>query len=550
MDPSLGFARHFARLVEQLLNDRAAYDVQLASLQLLVSASREGPVILGVREWRLVVNGRPVTDQSEELRDLAAQLIGHSVIELTVDRTSSPADILLAARILASEPVPGDGGRNVLARLDALGATGVRARVEELRLRRAPEGGIPNSALAGPSVSGVIPDATYFAPTTAQVESDTVRTTERIARDAAALHADAELVRGQRLDHMYEVFSASDAPKGSLGKLFERLDAARTSRDAARQLDALVAMASESAAKRRYDLVADIFHGLARREATVEDLALRRQYGVFVRRLCVPPLLRAVAALLPHRRDAHDQHMAIFARAEDAGAESLVEALIEAPSIAYRRVYYDALLGLGSGTRTLIHMLADPRWYVVRNAAELLGEMREVRAGAALTRLLEHRDDRVRAAAAGALAKLGAPGVEMRGGKKAGRAGAGAGEAGTGRGSVNSLIRALDREGDERVQLAMISALGKIGTAPAVEKLITIAETEGGRLRRRTASSLRVAAVQALAESSLPAAAAALASLRRAKDPAVRGAASWAVLGRKGSAKGKREPAGKGRPAP
>ena len=52
MDHSLGFARHFARLVEQLLNDRDAYDVQLASLQLLVSASREGPVILGVREWR------------------------------------------------------------------------------------------------------------------------------------------------------------------------------------------------------------------------------------------------------------------------------------------------------------------------------------------------------------------------------------------------------------------------------------------------------------------------------------------------------------------
>jgi len=44
--------------------------------------------------------------------------------------------------------------------------------------------------------------------------------------------------------------------------------------------------------------------------------------------------------------------------------------------------------------------------------------------------------------------------------------------------------------------------------------------------------------VQALAESALPAAAAALAALRRDKDPAVRGAASWATLGRKGRGQG------------
>ena len=35
------------------------------------------------------------------------------------------------ARILASAPVPGDGGRNVQARLDALDARTISARVEQ-----------------------------------------------------------------------------------------------------------------------------------------------------------------------------------------------------------------------------------------------------------------------------------------------------------------------------------------------------------------------------------------------------------------------------------
>jgi hypothetical protein len=40
-----------------------------------------------------------------------------------------------------------------------------------------------------------------------------------------------------------------------------------------------------------------------------------------------------------------------------------------------RRVYFDALVSLRAGTSTLLHMLGDARWFVARNAVDLLGEM-------------------------------------------------------------------------------------------------------------------------------------------------------------------------------
>ena len=59
------------------------------------------------------------------------------------------------------------------------------------------------------------------------------------------------------------------------------------------------------------------------------------------------------------------------------------------------------------GVPTLIHMLGDARWFVARNAAELLGEMQAREAEPQLTELLRHSDDRVRRAATSALMRLG-----------------------------------------------------------------------------------------------------------------------------------------------
>jgi HEAT repeat protein len=346
-----------------------------------------------------------------------------------------------------------------------------------------------------------------------------------------------EIMRGADTEQLMQV-NAAVTPKGSMVKMFEALDQSTSSAGAAKQLELLVKLATESARKERVDMVAEVFYGIVKRENDIEEKSIKRQYSMSIRRLSTPSVLHCLVELLPRRRENYEQYMAVFEKAEEAGVEALVEALVAAPSIQDRRVFYDALLKLRSGIRTLMFMLGDPRWYVVRNAAELLGEMKSAEAEADLTKLLQHRDDRVRTAAAAALAKLGGT-AAVRGMRASLKDSDGVRERvseamnrseGS---SVDSLIRAVDREEDSRVQMAMLAALGQLGTPPAVEKLLEIARSDKKLLSRSRPTPMRVAAVHALGDVKNPSAFSALQALLHDKEKAVRGAASWVIMGRR-----------------
>ena len=346
-----------------------------------------------------------------------------------------------------------------------------------------------------------------------------------------------EIMRGADPEQMLQASAAAATPKGTMVKMFEQLDQAANSATAARMLESLVKLATESARKERVDMVADVFHGLVERETAVDEKSFKRQYAMSIRRLSTPSVLQCLVELLPRRRENYDRYMACFQKAEEAGVEALVEALVAAPSIADRRVYYDALKELHSGIRTLMFMLGDPRWYVVRNAAELLGEMKSTEAEGELNKCLQHRDDRVRSAAAAAIAKLGGT-AAVRGMRQSLRDGgeisSRVSEALRSEGnSVDSLIRAVDREEDSRVQMAMLAALGQLGTPAAVDKLLEIARSDKKLLARSRPTPMRVAAVHALGDVKSNMAAAALQALLHDKEKAVRGAASWVIMGRR-----------------
>src|SRR5688572_9297621 len=126
MDHSTTFARHFARLVHLLLHEPKNIANQKAALRLLVAMAKEGQVTLAIRDWQVVANGALLPPQLEGVEGLAAQLIGHAISELVAEKDASAADLLGIARTLATEPVPGDGGRSVADKLAALGAKTVR----------------------------------------------------------------------------------------------------------------------------------------------------------------------------------------------------------------------------------------------------------------------------------------------------------------------------------------------------------------------------------------------------------------------------------------
>jgi HEAT repeat protein len=227
--------------------------------------------------------------------------------------------------------------------------------------------------------------------------------------------------------------------------------------------------------------------------------------------------------------------VAALQRGGAAAVEVLMDLLVAAPTVSERRAVFDALKQMTEGTEQLIHMLDHPEWFVVRNVAELLGELGMDDAVPALARRLDHADERVRKAVALALAKIGTRSaaeplrralrdrsLEVRmqvalgiGGRKSSAL-------------AMPLVVAMEEEKDEAVVRELILALGRIGSPDAVQALIKWAQP-AGRIFGRKPSALRLAAVDALRLAATPAALGTLEGLEDDSDRQIREAAKNAV---------------------
>jgi len=319
-------------------------------------------------------------------------------------------------------------------------------------------------------------------------------------------------------------------------ELIDQLRTRVTNQNAMRLLDELATVAEARADEGRWEVVARIFDALIRNERGAEHNAdLRRAYAIGIRRLAKPTLLRGIAGLLPRRPELRDALHHAFMRLGPEGAEALIDLLTTADSLTDRRAYLAALAKCRDAVPTLMHLLGDKRWYVARNATDLLGEMRAPEAENALLEVVKHHEERVRRSVATALARLGTPravqavqqmftdpvpevrvhAVQGIGSTKSPRA-------------VGVLARALDVEQDAEVQAVILAALGRQATEEAIARLLKAAEPEG-RLFKRKSTALRVSAVQALVEANTPSALAALRRFTEDKDREVRDTAIRAL---------------------
>jgi HEAT repeat protein len=186
----------------------------------------------------------------------------------------------------------------------------------------------------------------------------------------------------------------------------------------------------------------------------------------------------------------------VLARAGDQAVRELVVLLQEAESLADRRVCFDAIVALDAGDDALREALADPRWYVVRNAAALLGEMGVLEADVHLAPLLEHADERLRVAGARALTRLGTPralaALQARLDDEVPEvrrlAVAAHGARSQGKPSTIALLAALDRETDEDVVLEILTVFGQLGSPECVQRLVRLIRDDGAALWKREAA--------------------------------------------------------------
>jgi HEAT repeat protein len=256
-----------------------------------------------------------------------------------------------------------------------------------------------------------------------------------------------------------------------------------------------------------------------------------------IRRLLHASSLKLLATRVPFTSE-RPMLLALLARAGDVAVELLVRQLMSAQDPQVRRAYFDSIVALDLKSPVLLDLLRDDRWFVVRNAVALLGEMGVDQADAAMLPLLTHADDRIRIAVARALMRIGTavamhglyaaiedPHTEVR---RIAAAAYGLSSAGASGGGVRPpaarLAAALDKEQDDDVALEMVASLGKLGSADAIQRLLRVAHpatpTPGERHATREAW-LRIAAMEALVKARGYAVRSAIESLANDHDPDV-----------------------------
>jgi HEAT repeat protein len=349
---------------------------------------------------------------------------------------------------------------------------------------------------------------------------------EEVPKDATQ----PEIARAAASPH----FALREALSADTADLLAQLDQNPQSAQIGETLTVLNRQVESVLRQGKIEQAMQIVHTIVRIEQRVEDPALRRQYGIALRRMITRQMLDGLSKMVqvPHLEDAASM---VLQRAGPDGVEVLLDLLTTSNTVNERRGVFNALTQMKEGQDQLIHMLGHPQWFVVRNVADLVGELGLEAAVPALTKQLDHTDERVRRQVALALAKIGtrsaaeplrrvlrdiSPEVRRQaalgvGGRKASAL-------------AMPLVVALEEEKDPEVVRELIFALGRIGSPDAVQALIKLAQP-AGKFFGRKPSGLRITAVEALRVAGTPAALGTLQSLVNDSDKQVRAAALQAL---------------------
>ena len=528
-------ATRFARLV-RLIDERAEVAAQKAALRSCLTASRNGRVVLGVRGDALVADGVPVR-RDDETDLLVARIVAREIATIVIEGGAAPGDMLTAARWLA-EPANAETGP-MLSGLRTVHVSPKDATTDELPPPPIVEIELPGEKEVTPSRRRTGLTLSPEARPSARRKSGTFSATEAPAqrrktgsipaadRQGSRSGGFPSLDGARRKSGTIAAIDFDPLPRTHATELLEILDRSGGSPEVRRIVDDLVAAAELGARDGDLEMMTDATVGLFSRQAD-SRAELARVCAEGLRRVLTPAVLRLLPRAAVHNRLRADAIQAVLQHAGEGGAAAVIAHVTLAPTLADRRLSFELLLKLPAAVPVLSGMLTSPRWHVARNAADLLGQLHAAEAHGALSTALQHTDERVRRAAAHALSKLGTqpavqalrtalvdPSARVRvqvAGGLGGRKGAK---------SSTTLTRALDEETDVEVQLAILTALGRLGTPDAVNRLIKAAEPDG-RLFKKKPVAFRVAAVHALGDVRTSAARAVLQTLANDKEREVR----------------------------
>jgi hypothetical protein len=477
-----------------------AKEHQAALLAALRAALDGGAMHLEADPESFRLNGEEVALQAPGVMFVNEQLLLHGVRQADVPAGTKDEDLIRLATVLASFAGTYDSFKEVLV---ALGPTATRISLT------------PGANQF--EVFGVVPwrPRTVFGP---EAEEGTGLDLPRILREDSG-----------EIERQHEI--TLDLP-GELDSSPFGMPTGGRSAAPRPPLDVLLQQGRDAIQREDWDGLLETALLIVEAEAEAPSELAGSTHRIELKRLLSREHLAMIARLAHGERK--QEAIALLRRFGADATEILMDLLVEAMNMGERRGYHSALSQMSEGTDVIIQHLGHQHWYVVRNAAELCGEMELAGAVPQLTQQMDHPDERVRKAVAQALSRIGTvataeplrklfqdPSAAVRiqaiahlGGRRA-------------RGMTHPIGELLRKEEDPDVQHEALLALGRIGSPEAVALLKEYA-APGGRVLNRKPVPLRLTAVRALAKAG-PAAIDALAALQNDESADV-GAAATAAL--------------------
>ncbi len=174
------------------------------------------------------------------------------------------------------------------------------------------------------------------------------------------------------------------------------------------------------------------------------------------RRLLTPGVASRLAARLGATRE-EERRAALLSVCRSMGHEmalAVSDALSDTTDRFARRSFVDAMVAMGPDAMGVVEtMVEDGRWFVIRNAVAILGEVGGDRAVELVTSSLAHPDARVRREALLSLAKVGGEDAGM-------------------------LVYGMIEDPDPEVRLAAVMAAGELKVERALKPLLSMLEEE------------------------------------------------------------------------
>ena len=496
------YATSFARAIDLLRDRSATKENQKSALRALVALSGLSSATLRLYDGALSVDDVSLPPDVPHAESLVRRMTAHGVAEIMLGKGAEPRELLALVRALAAEPF-GTTVKEMLRDAESRKIMVILAPPPEDPV--APRG--PWS-ITQAFDAAALTDAADFAdwkPETADAENPAMG--REIDLGFAQMEAEAPPAgsNGAQSPAPAEPESVPEAPRADQTPLTAALDELARDPYGRNILDRLTEVANLVHAALSNDQIDDAVKAIGSMvalEPGAPEGTPRNSYSIVLRRTLTREVL---AQLAPHAIDPRltEEVGVVLRRGRGDAAEILLGLVANAEGIKERRAYMAVLRGMPQGVEQVIHMLHHRQWFVARNVAELMGEVRMEQAAADLGELLSHQDHRVRRAAAVALAKIGTAGTvePLRRALKEGDAELRALIAG----SIGRASRALampiagliETEEDPNVVREYYCALGRIGSPEALLAL-TRAAAPGGKIVGRKNASQRIPAIEGL----------------------------------------------------